>query len=245
LDQFYTVIKGFGANVNVGLVGDNSYFGTTAPLAGHRFRFSAEQYFGNDKYTAVLADVRKYFWVKPVSFALRSTNYIRFEKEVNSVYPFYLGNMGFVRGLGGILNTDIENFGLVFRQLLGSKIMMIGGEVRLPFTGPKQLALIPIGGFLSDINLFVDSGVVFDDFNQFKTGTEIYTVVRDDDGQIVIDQNGNVSYDFQNVKPSILTSVGLSMRVNLFGALILEPYYARVITKGSRFQWGLNIIPGW
>lgn len=245
LDQFYTVVKGFGANANIGLVGDNSFFGFTAPLAGHRFRFSIEQFFGNDKYTAILADARKYFWVKPFSFAIRSTNYIRFEQEVNSVYPFYLGNMGFLRGLGGIINTDIEQLGLTFRQLLGSKIMMLGGEIRMPFTGPKQLALINLGGFLTDLNLFVDSGVVFDNFDQFRTGTEVYAVVRDENGNIVIGPDGSVSYAFQNVKPSILTSVGVSMRVNLFGALILEPYYARVLTQGSRFQWGLNIIPGW
>lgn len=245
LDEFYTIVKGFGANANIGIVGDNSFFGFTAPLAGHRFRFSLEQFFGNDKYTAILADARKYFWVKPFSFAIRSTNYIRFEQEVNSVYPFYLGNMGFLRGLGGIINTDLEQLGLTFRQLLGSKIMMLGGEIRMPFTGPKQLALINLGGFLTDLNLFVDSGVVFDNFDQFRTGTEIYAVVRDDNGNIVIGPGGDVVYAFQNVKPSILTSVGISMRVNLFGALILEPYYARVLTQGSRFQWGLNIIPGW
>ena len=245
LDQYYTILEGFGANANIGLVGDNSFFGFTAPLAGHRFRFSIEQYFGNNKYTAVLADARKYFWVKPFSFALRSTNYIRFEKEVNEVYPFYLGNMGFLRGLGGIINADVESLGLVFRQLLGSKVMLAGGEIRLPFTGPRELALLPLRGFLSDLNLFFDSGVVFDDFNQFKTGTEIYTVVRDENGNIVLDEFGNALYDFQNVKPSILSSFGISLRVNLFGALIVEPYYAKILTKGSRFQFGLNIIPGW
>jgi Tol biopolymer transport system component len=245
LDQYYTILKGFGGNVNFGLVGDNSFFGFTAPLAGQRFRLSVEQFFGNDNYTAVLADYRKYFWLKPVSLAFRSTNYLRFEKEVNSVYPFYLGNMGFLRGLGGIINADLESLGLTFRQLLGSKIMMLSGEVRLPFTGPKQLALINASGFLSDINLFIDSGVTFDNFEQFRTGTEIYTVVRDESGQILVDEFGNVIYGFQNVKPSILTSVGISARINVFGALIIEPYYARVLTKGSSFQFGLNLIPGW
>ena len=245
IDQYYTIVKGLGANANFGLVGDNSYFGFTAPLAGHRFRFSLEQYFGNNEFTAVTADFRKYFWLKPVSFAVRSTNYIRFEKEVNSVYPFYLGNMGFVRGLGGILNADIEGLGLTFRQLLGSKIMVVSGEIRLPFSGPKPLGLINLGGFLSDVNLFIDSGVTFDDFKQFKEGTLIYTVLRDDNGNIVIDNTGNVVYEYQNLKPSILTSIGLSARVNLFGALVLEPYLAKVISHKGQFQWGLNIIPGW
>lgn len=245
IDQYYTIVKGFGANANFGIVGDNSFFGFTAPLAGHRFRFSVEQYFGNNKFTALTADYRKYFWLKPVSFAVRSTNYIRFEKEVNSVYPFYLGNMGFVRGLGGILNADIEGLGLTFRQLLGSKVMMVSGEVRLPLSGPKPLGLINLGGFLSDLNLFVDCGVTFDDFKQFKDGTLIYTVLRDENGNVVIDNTGNVVYEYQNLKPSILTSIGLSARINLFGALVIEPYLAKVVSHKGQFQWGLNIIPGW
>jgi len=245
LDQFYTVVKGTGANLNFGLVGDNSYFGLTSPLAGHRFRIGMEHYIGNDEYTALIVDARKYFWMKPFSFAVRSTNYIRQEKVTNSVYPFYIGSMGFVRGLGGIVQNDIEQLGLVFSQLLGSKMMLGSFEVRLPFTGPRQLALIPINGFFSDLNLFFDSGVVFDDFDQFKNGKEIYSVKRDESGQIVQDGNGNVVYEFQNRKPSIISSAGISLRVNLFGALIVEPYYARVLAKGSRFNFGLNIIPGW
>jgi len=35
------------------------------------------------------------------------------------------------------------------------------------------------------------------------------------------------------------------LRVNLFGALILEPYFARTLLKGGHFRFGLNIIPGW
>ena len=81
--------------------------------------------------------------MKPVSLAFRATAISRFEKVVNSVFPYYVGNMGFVRGYGSILSTQIvDELQLDFSQLLGSKMAVAGFEVRLPFTGPKQLALI-------------------------------------------------------------------------------------------------------
>ncbi len=245
IDQYYTILKGPGASANVALVGDNSFFGFTAPLAGQRYRFGVEHFIRNDKYTAFIADYRKYFWFKPVSLALRSTNFIRFEKETNSVYPFYIGNIGFVRGLGGILGADIESQGFSWPQVLGSKMMLSGAELRMPFTGPKELAIIPIKGFISDLNLFYDAGVVFDRFNEFSDGKLIYGVLRDDNGELITDNNGNVAYGYQTVKPLFLQSVGISWRINLFGALIIEPYYARILTKGSKFNFGLNILPGW
>ncbi|MBK9254835.1 MAG: PD40 domain-containing protein [Saprospiraceae bacterium] len=245
LDNFYTVIKGTGANANLALVGDNSFFGLTAPLAGHRYRIGLEHYVGNDKYSAFLMDGRKYFRVKPFTLAFRGTSYLRFEKEVNSVYPLFIGNMGFVRGLGSIVSDHVTELGLTYGQLLGSKMLLGSFEVRLPFTGPKQLALIPFSGFFSDLNLFVDAGVAFDEFRQFSEGKDIYAVVKDESGRIVLDPSGVPVYAFQNLKPTIVPAVGLSVRINLFGAMIIEPYWSKVLLNGSRVNFGLNLIPGW
>ena len=245
IDNYYTIKKGTGANANLALVGDNSYFGVTAPLAGHRFRVGVEQYLGNDNYTAFLADGRKYFRFRPVTLAVRGMSYLRWEKEVNSVYPLYLGNMGFVRGIGSILNTDVSDLGLSFSQLLGSKMLLGGVELRLPFTGPRNLALISSSFLLSDINLFLDSGVTFDRFADWSEGKLIDVVQRDVEGNIIVDNSGNPIYKLEQAKPTVITSVGVSMRLNLFGALILEPYYARPLLDGGRFRFGLNLIPGW
>lgn len=245
IDNYYTIQKGVGANANVALVGDNSYFGVTSPLAGHRFRVGVEQYVGNDIYTAFLADGRKYMRLRPFTFAVRGMSYLRWEKKVNSVYPLYLGNMGFVRGLGSVLNTDVSDLGLSFSQLLGSKMLLGGVELRLPFTGPKRLAIIPSSFLLTDLNLFLDSGVTFDKMSDWSDGKLIDVVQRDEAGNIILDNSGNPIYRLELAKPTIITTVGLSMRINLFGALILEPYYARPLQQGGTFRWGLNLIPGW
>lgn len=245
IDQYYTVVNGFGANANVGLVGDNSHFGMTAPLLGHRFRLSAEKYFGNDNYFALLADGRKYWRFAPVTLAVRGMSYSRFIDQSRTVYPFYVGNMGFVRGLGSILNNNVESLGLTFSQLIGSKLMLGNVELRLPFTGPKKLAIIPSRYFISDLNLFFDIGTAFDDYSEFKDGRERDVIQRDDNGNILLDSNGSPITTIQTIKPTLVSSVGISMRVNLFGALILEPYYARPLIEGGRFAFGLNIVPGW
>lgn len=246
VDQYYTIKKGLGANANIALVGDNSFFGLTAPLAGHRFRISAERYVGNDKYNALLADFRKYFWKKPFSFAFRTTAFMRFEDEVNSVYPIYIGNMGFVRGLGSIVSADVvRRAGYEFGQLLGSKMGVASFEVRIPFTGPRQLSLISSSAFFSDLNFFVDGGVAFDEFSDFSEGKLIYAIVRDPIGNIILDENGRPLYEYKNLKPAIVSTAGLSLRINLFGALVVEPYYAWHLNRAGVRTFGLNLIPGW
>lgn len=220
-DQYFKLVKGLSGSANVGLVGDNSFFGMTAPLAGHRFRISLGQHIGTDQYTNILADFRKYFWVKPVSFAVRGLGYLRFEQNVNSLYPVYIGQMGFVRGYGSFFSSyinELDKYNIEFGQVIGSKILMGSGEIRLPFSGPKQLALISSNFLLMDLSLFYDAGVAFNEFSHF-TG--------------------------EGLKPAILTSAGISARINLFGAIVVEPYYAWPIQQGAKAVFGLNLIPGW
>ena len=223
LNQFYRLERGFGGNANIALVGDNSYFGLTSPLAGQRYRLSLERSVGNNDFTGVLIDYRKYYWMRPFSFAFRGTGYARFENEANTLFPIYVGQMGFVRGFGTIFGDNVEEMGLSFGQLIGSKVGVLSFEIRIPFTGPKQLALIGSSYFFSDLAFFIDSGVAFEEFNQLSEG---------------IDQLGGA-------KPVIATSAGISLRVNLLGALILEPHIAWPLREGGIRTFGLNFIPGW
>lgn len=220
-NQFYTIQKGLEGSTYLALVGDNSHFGLTSPLYGERFRLSAERSFGIDDYYALNADYRRYFWTKPVSLAFRLQGYKRFEQDVNALFPVYIGQMGLVRGYDFIFDANpAGEFGNVgFNQLLGTSFGLASFEVRLPFTGPKQLALIGSKMFFTDLALFFDAGMAFNEF-------------------------GDIGSEGPNA-PELAMSVGASVRFNLFGAMILEPYWAYPLQQNSRVVFGMNFIPGW
>ncbi len=222
-DQFYTLERGFQASANIALVGDNSIFGMTSPLRGHRFRLSVEQHVGINRYTAFLADARKYFWLKPLSFAIRGTTFNRIDlADDNNVYPFFIGQQGFVRGYGSAFSNfqqvaiRLEDKGISFGQVIGANMAMASGEIRLPLTGPRRLALIPTSLLMSDLVLFYDVGVAYNSFSDFEA----------------------------TIAPYLTMSTGIGARINAFGALIVEPYYA-YLPRESQWVWGFNLIPGW
>jgi len=123
-------------------------------------------------------------------------------------------------------------------------------EVRLPFTGPKKLAAIPSKFLFSDLNLFFDAGLAWRDGSKvvFK-GEPTYVTedLRDANGQPVLDTDGKVitTQTTNERVPSL--SVGVSLRVNVFGYFVIEPYYAipfqRKDVKAGVF--GLTFAPGW
>jgi len=212
-------------NVNAAFVGDNSYFGFTAPLSGWRYRFGVEQYFGDFKFTTLLADARKYWYTKPVTFAVRGLGYLRNEKLEQGAfsvsYPLFSGNSFFVRGYDRNVFAAREDSLFVYRTL-GSKMIVGNFEIRLPFTGPRQLALIKSNFLITDLNLFFDAGVAFFEFNDLKSTAA-----------------------FQHTP---IFSTGASLRVNLFGYMVLEPYFALPISAPEserNWRFGLNFIPGW
>lgn len=232
--SYFSLIKGFSSGINVALVGDNSYNGFTSPLKGYRYRISAEQYFGTDQYTGLLADFRYYHWLKPVSLAFRGMVYNRFNQEVNSVYPIYIAQMGFVRGYySPFFSIDVaEENGIYFEQMLGSKVLLGNFELRFPFSGMRRMSAITSRFLYSDIALFFDAGVAFDEYSHLNSGELIITGY--DNGLPVTEY----------LKPALVMSTGLAVRINLMGALIVEPYVAWPLQKESRFVFGFNLMPG-
>lgn len=216
--------KGFNLiNLNAAFVGDNSYFGMTAPLRGYRYRIGAEQYLGDYHFTAATLDYRHYFYLKPISLAVRGLHYGRYYGKNSERFPdIYLGNPILVRGYSSNRSDEIlSNNGHSIYDLVGSKIFIGNFEVRLPFTGPERLALIKSRFLFTDLAAFVDGGVAWEDFSDFEKP----------DGELG--------------KPLPVFSAGLSLRFNLLGALILEPFYAWPIMKGTKGSFGINIVPGW
>lgn len=220
---------------NASFIGDNSVFGMTGPLDGFRYRVGAEQYFGDYNFTAISVDARKYFRVKPVTFAVRTYNYMRIGRDGENLYPMFLGYPYLIRGYeaNSFYNSKNQNTGTFdINQLSGSKIAVFNFEIRLPFTGPKKLAQIESRYLFSDLNLFFDAGLAW---------TEDSKVVFKDQPSSTLLPDGT---PLERVP---VFSAGISLRVNLFNAFILEPYYAfpfqRKDVKGGVF--GLTFAPGW
>lgn len=85
-------------SIYLAFVGDNSTFGITSPMSGYRYRFQLGEMFDRYDITNFSFDVRKYFFIKPISIAFRALHYGRYGKNANSLYPLYLGNEYLVRG---------------------------------------------------------------------------------------------------------------------------------------------------
>jgi len=245
-NDYYTLTKGFGFGANVALVGDNSVFGMTGPVGGHRFRIALENQLGIDNYFATLIDARGYMFTRPVTFAGRVLSYNRFEQETNTVYPFYVGQIGFVRGFSNINVDAFENPEVNINRMIGSKIGLLSGEARIPLFGPKQLALIKSKFLFTDLIAFADAGVTFNVFDQLQNGRQLEVLTVDKNGDAIFDEMGRPVYELKNgIKPLIAASAGISGRFNVFNIIIVEPYYARQLINNGRWAFGLNLLPGW
>ena len=138
------------------------------------------------------------------------------------------------------------SIGLSVNDLFGSKMALFNYEIRLPFTGPKKIALIKSGLLYTDLSLFTDIGIAWNNFNQITLS------------KYKLDQSptypfwlGNSDYSFKAVqdqdKRIPLVSLGASIRVNVLGYMVVEPYYAFPMQYGGFKNpvFGINFQPGW
>ncbi|HYH15758.1 MAG TPA: hypothetical protein VD794_11085, partial [Flavisolibacter sp.] len=215
----------------VALVGDNSNFGVTAPLTGHRFRLEAAQYIGAVNITNLTGDYRRYFRFAPVTLATRNMYIGRFGKDASSgtLPPLYLGYPSLIRGYDALNFADQTADGnaptLNINDLVGSQMYVGNVELRFPFTGPERLAGIKSRFLLSDLNLFTDGGVAWGSYEGFITSAK---------GR-------------SPSESKFILSSGVSLRINVFGYLIIEPFYAIPWQNGGfkNANFGLNFLPGW
>ncbi len=234
--------KGFNFHeMNTAFVGDNTVFGLTAPMKGQRYRVGITQYFGTNTLSSFLFDYRKYIFLKPVSFAFKIQHFNRFGPDAELEYnpyasgnqkrsilpPLYLGYDFFIRGYG--FDALYESYlrdptSIWYNDMMGSKMILTNFEIRLPFTGPERLALIKSGVFFTDLNFFVDAGLIWYKDNKIALKKD--------------PTDRNVRYP--------LVSTGLSTRINLFGQIIIQPYYAipLSLSTGGKGYFGINFYPG-
>ncbi|MBN2213906.1 MAG: PD40 domain-containing protein [Bacteroidales bacterium] len=212
---------------DVAYVYDNSFFGVTAPMQGARSRYQVLATMGDYNYITTLLDYRKYFFVKPVTFAFRFYNYNRFGQDVESgrIAPLYLGYPYLIRGYDGTSVREDYLSGLTVNHLTGSRLLVTNAEIRIPLTGPGKLSLIKSRYLFTDLAFFLDGGLVWDPEHH----PDLKWQVTSSDDRIP------------------LFSAGLSLRLNLFGYMVVEPYYAVPFQDGGfkNASFGINFIPGW
>jgi len=215
-------------NVSIAYVVDNSSFGIASPMDGARRRFQVEKVFGEFDYWGTLIDFRKYFFVKPFSFAFKGYYYGRHGGKLDRLYPLYLGYPWLVRGYdrASFSNQMAPDSKYVSTdQLMGNQMVIANAEIRIPFTGPERLTLFKSKFLYTELALFADAGLAWVD--------------KDDIAFNWHPENGT-----QRIP---VVSTGLSLRVNLFGMMVLEPFYAIPFQLGGleAAYFGINFTPGW
>jgi hypothetical protein len=217
-------------SVNGAFVLDNSTFGIASPMKGKRLRYEVTQYFNGINVTSLIADQRGYMYIKPIALAIRGLYAGRYGTDANTIklMPLFIGYPTLVRGFDAYTLYEANRDKITFESLSGSQMVIANGEVRLPFTGPRRVCLIPSNYLFSELALFIDGGAAWRNTPMISGETnEIIPATT-------------------KLKP--VFSTGLSLRVNILGMLVLEPYYAlpfatdNLHTKGIV---GLNFSPGW
>ncbi|MCU4155218.1 PD40 domain-containing protein [Carboxylicivirga sp. A043] len=222
---------GFGtAILDAAFVIDNAKMGLASPVEGKRLRIQMEHYLHKMQMQTLLVDFRRYVFIKPYSLAFRLYHYGRYGKDSDSkrMTELFLGSPWFVRGydMGNFYGDESVNANTIsMNQLIGTRLLVSNIEWRIPFTGPREIAWFSSGFLFSELALFIDAGVSWN--------KNSYPVAR---------------LTTNNLKQRIpVFSGGLAYRINLFGAMILEPYYGFPFHQNQlkKGEFGINIFAGW
>ncbi len=215
---------------DIAYVFDNSYFGVTSPMQGRRSRYQLVKYFGQFTFLSTLVDYRKYLFVKPVSLAFRFYNNNRLggNDDNDIINPLYLGYPWLIRGYdkASSRNTgDPEVSSISINQLIGTRMVVTNAEIRIPLFGPENLSLVKSKFLFADLALFFDGGLIWDSHHI----PELKWQSTSDEERIPV------------------FSTGTAVRINVFGYLVIEPYYAFPLQNGGFKNgiFGINFVPGW
>jgi Tol biopolymer transport system component len=206
-------------------VHDTSLFGATSPILGHRSRFEVSPTFGDLRFTNVTLDARHYVMpFTPLTIAARVLHIGRYGADADSLRlsPLSVGFPSLVRGydIGSFDFSDCElnvtgNCSTA-EQLIGSKLLVTGVEVRAPLVGLFRGAL-DYGPLPIELIGFFDAGVAWDEASRpsgLGDGTRPWA-----------------------------RSVGAGVRINAFGYMIVELDAVRPldrVDKSWRFVFGIR-----
>jgi len=232
------------AEGSAALVYDNAAFGYTSPFAGQRYRFEAAPTMGDLQFTSLTADYRKYFFMRPVTLAVRGLHYGRYGRDEAAPANIFLGYPSLLRGYsyGSVTDGCLAELGQqnaegggqeceVYDELFGSRVAVANVELRVPIIrqmiAGNNLALPPVEAFA-----FFDAGAS-------------WGKLRNDFGDV-----GQTHLNFEfGAQPGfaergILSSAGVGARINLFGYLIMEADFVRPLDRPRGWHWQFAFQPG-
>jgi Tol biopolymer transport system component len=208
------------------LVHDASFFGATSPILGDRWRLEAAPTFGSLSFVTALADYRRYIMpVRPFTLAGRLLHVGRYggSAEDERISPLFLGFPSLVRGYDfGSFSVDdcpadLSRGCPALDQLFGSKLLVANTELRFPLFGVLGVGDGYYGFLPVEAALFYDAGVAWTD------GTEPRLFGGD---------------------RRLMTSAGVSLRMNLFGFAIGQLDYVRPFAREKGWMIQASLTPG-
>jgi hypothetical protein len=220
------------AQAGVAYVGDNSSFGFVSPVRGGRMRLEVDQTSGDLDFTTALADVRRYFFMRPVTLAVRAIHFGRYgtDAESDRISPLYIGDETLVRGYAAVdirLSECTQVPGSQacpeFDRLIGSRIAVANVELRVPLFGVEEFGLFTLRSLPTELALFADVGAAWNQGESVRW-----------------------SFDRHAIDRVPVASAGVAARILLLGALPLEFYYAKPFQRPDESGvFGFLITPGW
>jgi Tol biopolymer transport system component len=235
IDRQITQLPGsFTVNLtkaSAAFVGDSSVYGFISPINGTRYRYEIETLQGDFNFQTALADWRKYFFARPVTFAVRGLHYGRYGDGANDqrLSPLYLGNGSIMRGYDPYSIDPVEcntappaDDCPVFDRLIGSRIAAASVEVRAPLLGTREFGLINASFLPTEIFGFADAGAAWSQGDDLE-----------------------LKFETDSVERIPVFSAGLGLRI-LLAYIPIEIYAAKPFQRPDEdIVYGFNIIPGW
>jgi hypothetical protein len=219
--------------VTAAYVTDYSFFAFTSPVQGGRSRFEVSPTFGSLTYQSVLADYRRYFFMRPLTLAVRGLQVSRLGRDAENprLFPLFVGQPYLIRGYD--VNTfepeecsgspDSVSGCPQFDRLVGSRMAVANIELRIPLFGTEAFGLFNVPFLPLEIAPFADAGVAW-----------------------TKDETPSLRFDRTTADRVPVFSAGISSRLNLFGAAVLELYWAHPFQRPGRgAHFGFQLLPGW
>lgn len=246
---------------SIALVSDNSFDAFTSPVEGGRSRVQYTLTTGSVTYHTALVDLRRYFFMRPFTFAVRGLSFGRYgggSENQSATWPVYLGDETLIRGYGynsfsgsecivQNASPQAQTAGCpVFDRLFGSKVGVVNAEFRIPLFGVEGFGLVNFPYLPTEVAPFFDAGVSYTNSQSpdWRLTTTANTVPACNTSTTVAADVSQSLYPCADRIP--VFSTGVSFRFNLMGYAILEAYIAHPFQRPQKnWIWGFQLAPGW